>query len=126
MVSSYLLLKTSFVNNSSAQGVLYAFMYLNDGIIDFSKSRYLPVKRFEAELGINVTDVEIFKGLYRILSFEIEKNFEIQGDGSPADVTYINSTSNLPSTFFYVDILVCTFMVEYSGCKPCCVNCIFM
>ena len=129
ITSSYVLLTTSFVNNSSARGVLYAFMYLNNGNIDFSKSRYLPVKKAEAELGINVTDVELIGGTYRILSYDIEKNFRIQGSGSPADVFCNDSTCNLASRFFILDVFICTYVLDTDGVRnllPDSVNCNFM
>ena len=72
-------------------------MYLNNNnTIDFSKSRYIPVRRSEAEEGKMITNVSsILNENYRILSYDIEENYQIQDDGYPADILRNSTTINL-------------------------------
>ena len=60
-------ISSSFIGNSEAKGVLYAFMYTdNDNVsIDFSKSLYFPASRQLATDGVMI---EIPCGSYRVLS----------------------------------------------------------
>ena len=77
-------ISSSFIGNSEAKGVLYVFMY-TDNInvsVDFSKSIYFPVSRQLATDGVTI---EIPRGSYRVLSYDIESNNRLQSKGLPAD-----------------------------------------
>ena len=74
-------ISSSFIGNSEAKGVLYAFMYTDNGV-DFSKSLYFPVSRQLATDGVTI---EIPRGSYRVLSYDIESNIHLQRKGPPAD-----------------------------------------
>ena len=75
---------SSFIENSEAKGVLYAFMYTDNKnvSVDFSKSLYFPVSRQLATDGVTI---EIPSGSYRVLSYDIESNNHLQSKGPPAD-----------------------------------------
>ena len=71
-----------------AKGVLLAFMYLTeyDGI-DFSKTFYFPVNVSLVSQGIKRY---IPQGKYRILSYDIEEDNQIQRYGLPATVSTLS------------------------------------
>ena len=71
-----------------AKGVLLAFMYLTeyDGI-DFSKTFYFPVNVSLVSQGIKRN---IPQGTYRILSYDIEEDNQIQRYGLPATVSTLS------------------------------------
>ena len=77
-------ISSSFIGNSEAKGVLYVFMYTdnNNVSVDFSKSLYFPVSRQLATDGVTI---EIPRGSYRVLSYDIESNNCLQSKGLPAD-----------------------------------------
>jgi len=79
--------KCLFIMDSQATGVFLAFMYLNenDGI-DFSRSLYFPIERSSAYHGIMR---KIPAGTYKILSYDIEKNNQVQ-QGFPATISNIS------------------------------------
>ena len=79
-------LMSFFLQNSAAGGVLYVFIYIDEqGNVNYSKSIYYPVCREEATSGVDKT---VPNGTYRLLSFDIEVNYALRMDSSPA---YINN-----------------------------------
>ena len=79
-------LMSFFLQNSAVGGVLYVFIYIDEqGNVNFSKSIYYPVCREEAISGV---DKIVPNGTYRLLSFDIEENYALRMDSSPA---YINN-----------------------------------
>ena len=83
-----ILIKCSFLMESRAKGVLLAFMFLNENDeIDFSKTVYFPVEMSLVSQGIKRN---IPEGTYRILSYDIEEDNNIQYYGLPATVSTVS------------------------------------
>ena len=72
---------SSFFENSSANGVLYALFYTTDGNYDISKSLFYPVKKDIALMGITFS---LCRGMYDVLAYDIDNNGVIQSSGLPS------------------------------------------
>ena len=79
---TFVLVKCLFLRNTIAKGVFLAFMFLNENNeTDFYKSHYYPIAKYLASKGITRN---IPRGNYRLLSFDIEEDNDIQNTGCPA------------------------------------------
>ena len=74
-------LRSSFFLNSSADGVLYALLFVTGGTYDISKSLFYPVKKDIALMGVVFP---VHSGLYEVLAYDIDNNGIIQSSGLPS------------------------------------------
>ncbi len=85
-------INSTFLANSAALGVLYALMYLDlHGNIDLSKSLYFPTSRSVSTRGMRL---EISRGSYALLSYDIEGTGVLQDRNMPARATILHVTGH--------------------------------
>ena len=74
-------IQSSFILNSSADGVLYALLYCNNGTYDFLKSLFYPVMK---NMSLEGTRLPAYRGMYNVLAYDIDSNGSIQSSGFPS------------------------------------------
>ena len=85
---TFVLVKCLFLRNTIAKGVFFVFMFLNENNeTDFYKSYYYPIAKNLASKGITRN---IPCGNYRLLSFDIGEDNDIQNTGWPATTTTVS------------------------------------
>lgn len=95
MSNSVIYIETNYFTHSTSIGVLYAFLFIHERLIDFSKSVYLPLNRTES-LNFMLFNV-LSPGQYKVFAYDIESDGTLkEGENYPAfasDVTVFDENN---------------------------------
>lgn len=87
LMSGLIYIETNYFAHSTALGVFYAFLFINEGLVDFNKSVYLPLNRTNS---LNYTLFNALSpGKYSIFAYDIESSGVLnEGESYPAFIQH--------------------------------------
>ena len=88
-------------------------MYIDNGLVNYSRSVYFPVKKEDAERG--VIRYGISGGSFLVLAYDIEHSGHLQPYGLPSytEVTYINGTLTSGLYLIYAYLCFSTYFIFF-------------